>query len=338
MMGESHSSNHIATKSYIKGWADPEARNRVARVMLDDPLGQSELKHPRRVGARENFFGADPDLRKQTEERFNKFESKGIEALRQLEDSWPPTGDSRSAIAGLVGIHMVRNPAFIARATLLSEAEIERKMTAYRQTMTQEQIATMVTSFRSIQFKIDYMLSLVPKQASLLAGMHWTVIEFPVPLLATSDQPVSVVPILDNGESAEIEAFPRAGFLGTHEIRFPIDPRRALLMTWIEGFDTERAVPASDDIAAELNRTTIAQADREWFHHPARRTTRLKQDDLGDGFCRPVGQQLDPAYTADAARNSGRRRAAEKILKELVEGQVSNEIRWSQPVLAPDGY
>jgi hypothetical protein len=337
-MGEDYANNHIATKSYLKGWANPAARNRVARVMLDDPLSRSELKHPRRVGARENFFGADPEVRRQAEERFNKFESKGIEALRQLEHSWPPEGDYRSDIACLVGIHMVRNPAFITRATLLSEAEIERKMTAYRQTMTEEQIEIMLANFRTIAFKINYMLSLVLKQASLLAAMHWTVVEFPEQLLATSDQPVSVVPILEDGETAEIEVFPQTGFLGTHEIRFPINPRRALLMTWIEGFDTERAVRADDDIAAEMNRTTIAQADREWFHHPSRRATCLKKDDLADRFCRPVAQQLASDYTPEAARNSGRRRTAEKTLEEMIEGEVSNEIRWSRPVLAPDGY
>jgi hypothetical protein len=337
-MGEPYSNNHIATKSYLKGWADPEARNKLACVLLDDPLGLSEKKHPRRVGARENFFGANPDIRRRAEERFNKFESKGIEALRRLEDAWPPEGETRSDIAALVGVHMVRNPAFIARATLLSEAEAERKMPAYRKTMSGEQIGTMLTHFRSIEFKIDYMLSLVLKQASLLAGMHWTVIEFPDPLLATSDQPVSVVPILEDGETANIEVFPQTGFLGTQEIRFPIDPKRALLMTWIEGFDTERAVRASDDIAAEMNRTTIAQADREWFHHPARRPTRLKQADLADRFCRPISQQLASDYTPEAARNSGRRRTAEKTLEEMIEGEVSNEIRWSQPVLTPDGY
>jgi hypothetical protein len=337
-MGGHYSNNHIATKSYLKGWAAPETRNRVARVMLDDPLSRSELKHPKRVGARENFFGADPDVRRQTEERFSRFESKGIEALRRLEDSWPPEGDNRSDVACLVGIHIVLNPAFIARTTLLSDAEVQRKMTAYRETMTEEQIGVMLTNFQTIEFKIKYMLSLVLKQASLLAAMHWTVVEFTEPLLATSDQPVSVVPILEDGATAEVEAFPQTGFLGTHEIRFPIDPRRALLMTWIEGFDTERAVRASDDIAAEMNRTTIAQADREWFHHPSRRATRLKQNDLGDRFCRPVAQQLARGYTPEAARNSGRRRTAEKTLEEMIEGEVSNEIRWSRPVLAPDGY
>ena len=195
-------------------------------------------------------------------------------------------------------------------------------MTAYRQTMSEEQIGVLLADFRTIEFKIKHMLSMVMKQASLLAAMHWTVVEFPVPLLATSDQPVSVVPILEDGQTAKIEVFPQTGFLGWHEIRFPIDPRRALLMTWIEGFDTERAVQADDDIAAEMNRTTIAQADREWFHHPSRRAIRLKKDDLADRFCRPVAQQLDSRYTAEAARISGRRRTAEKTLKEMIEGEV----------------
>ena len=34
---------------------------------------------------------------------------------------------------------MVRNPAFIARTTLLSDAEVERKMAVYQKTMTEGQ-------------------------------------------------------------------------------------------------------------------------------------------------------------------------------------------------------
>ena len=165
--------------------------------------------------------------------------------------------------------------------------------------------------------------------------MHWALIEFPEPLLATSDQPVSVVPLLESGATVEVQAFPQTGFLETEEIRFPIDPHRALLMSWAVGFDTERALSASPDIAAELNRTTIAQADREWVHHPARRPTRLKADELGDRFCRPVANQLDRNYTTDYARNSPRRKQAGKLLNGMIDEEVTGEVRWSRVVLEP---
>lgn len=333
-MGE-YANNHIATASYLKGWADPKSRQ-VGRVLLEDPLGQSELKKPEKVGYRRNFFGDDAEVRREAERRFNSFESKGIEALKRLGSSWPPENQDRVDIGCLVGIHMVRNPAFLSTTAEMSEAEIDRKMASYRETMSEGQIAEMLAYLRSTAFKIEHMLDLVLKHASLLASMHWALIEFPEPLLATSDQPVSVVPLLEPGTTAGVQASPQTGFMETEEIRFPVDPWRALLMSWIVGFDTERALRAPYDISAELNRTTIAQADREWIHFPARRPTRLKPGDLGDQFCRPVVNQLDRHYTTGYARNSPRRTQATKLLNKMIEEEVTGEVRWSRVVLKPD--
>jgi Protein of unknown function (DUF4238) len=303
----SYANNHIATRSYLQGWSDGNS-GQLARVPVADPLGSSELKKPRKVGRRRRFFGDDPLVCKEAEERFNVFEDKGVFALKQLGESWPPDQEARIDIGCFVGVHMVRNPSFLEMTAALSEAQFSRKKDSYEQTMSAEQIDEMLAYFRSSRFQVEYLLDLVPKQASLLASTHWTLLEFPEPLLATSDQPVSVVPFLDDGTTVDVAAAPQTGFLDSEEIRFPISPHRALLLTWIEGFDKEAVVLAEDRVATELNRAVIAQADREWFHHPGRRATRLNPMDFGDRLCRPVAQLLDPQYGTPYARNSPRRR------------------------------
>jgi hypothetical protein len=60
---------------------------------------------------------------------------------------WPPDKEKRIDIGCLVGIHMVPNPAFVALTTAISEAEIDRKMASFRQTMTDEQISETVGHF-----------------------------------------------------------------------------------------------------------------------------------------------------------------------------------------------
>jgi hypothetical protein len=331
-----YANNHITTAAYLTGWADP-ASGQLARIRVSTGAGRppSELKKPRSVGARRRFFGPDPKVRRRAEQRFNFYEDKGIQALNRLGDSWPPRHDERIDIGCLVGVHMVRTPAFVAVTGARSRAEFERKLPSYRETMSAEQIDQLQTHFDSSTYQIDTMLDLVLKQASLLASMHWTMLEFADPLLASSDQPVSVVPLLVDGQTAPVEAAPASGFLACEEIRFPIDPWRCLLLTWIEGFDSERALHPSDGIASEINRATIAQADREWFHHPARRATVLKAGSFKDNLCGGVAHQLDPQYDTEYARTSPRRRHTNKLMEEMIDDDISNAVVWTRPVLAP---
>ena len=148
---------------------------------------------------------------------------------------------------------MVRTPAFVSTTIELCNAEIDRKTTEYREPMMVEQTKELL-HLRSEALRVEHMLDLVPKHTSLIDSMHRTLLEFPAPLLATSDQPVTVVPLLADGATARVEAMPRTGFLATEEIRFAIDPRRALLFTWVDGFELGQPVLADDDRAAEPNR------------------------------------------------------------------------------------
>jgi hypothetical protein len=182
----------------------------------------------------------------------------------------------------------------------------------------------------SEKFAVEHFLSLIPKTASLIASAHWTLIEFPDRLLATSDQPVAIVPILPDGTRAPVDAAPRGGILFAEEFRFPIDPKHALLFTWAEGRDTPVVPTGSDDLAADLNRAVVSQADREWFHHPQRRPTTLPLSGLRTGDCSPVARRLMPEYGPAAAVESLRRRAAAERLDLMIEKEITSEAHIAQ--------
>jgi Protein of unknown function (DUF4238) len=303
-----------------RGWT---ADGRLARVLLEGS-GESELKKPQRVGFRRRFF-TDRRIARHAEARLGVYESEGIRALERIRQSWPPDDQTRLDLAKLVAVHMARNPASIEATIRMSKRAIAENIEAYRHELSEKQVRELLSHLTSEAFRVDHILDLIPKHASLVASMHWTLLEFPEPLLATSDQPVTVMPILPEGTVARVTAMPSTGFLMTEEARFALDPWRALIFTWMNDIDSQRPVIAPDDFAAELNRAAIAQADREWFHHPDRRATRLKQDDLDVEVCGSLGCELLPEYTTNAALESPRRLHAGRLLQRMIDQQITSE-------------
>jgi hypothetical protein len=329
----SYANNHIASAGYLKGWVGDAGR--LARVGVGWP-SSSELKRPQKVGFRRRFF-ADPKIARAAEGRFGVFESEGIASLERLGRSWPPADQDRLDVAKLVAVHMVRNPAFVKATTSASSSAIVGNLGEYREQLTEDQTDELIAHLTGEAFRVEHMLDLIPKHASLIASMHWTLLQFPEPLLATSDQPVTVVPLLADGAVAEVSPLPPTGYLMTEEIRFALDPCRALVFTWVNDIDTPRPVLADDDLAADLNRGVIAQADREWFHHPSRRATRLKRNDLNVNACNSLGHSLFPEYSSSYAVESPRRLHVAKLLSKMIEEQTNNAFHVARVRRVPAG-
>jgi hypothetical protein len=296
-------------------------------------------RQPSTVGIRTDFY-ADPELAAKAEKTFNGYETRGLDALRRIESGWPLERGSgyldRLSVAGLVAVHMVRNPSFRHYLDRLRVANVERTI-AEGTLCGPEAEEKFIAESSSEKFAVEHFLSLIPKTASLIASAHWTLIEFPDRLLATSDQPVTIVPILPDGMRAPVDAAPRGGILFAEEFRFPIDPKHALLFTWAEGRDTPVVPTGSDDLAAELNRAVISQADREWFHHPQRRPTTLPLSGMPTGNCVPVARRLMTWYGPKAAAESLRRRAAAERLDLMIEKEITTEAYIAQVGVLPVG-
>jgi hypothetical protein len=314
-----YANNHVVTAGYTRGFTDGSGN--VLRVDLANPHKAPEPRRPETVGRRRYYF-EDPVIARTMERHLSRIESAGLEVLREIDALWPFDPDNRFdqrwKLARLVALHMVRTPDFhtrTARATTLSVAQRlpEYSLNAGQQ----EELLEFITSE---QFVVGHMMSMIRKNASLIASAHWTLIEFDDRLLASSDQPVTIVPILPKGATTRLEPQPPTGLLNCEEIRFPISPHRALLFTWLNDLDVPAPVRGDAEIAANLNRATIGQADQEWFYHPALRPTRLPSRGVFTiNECSAIGRNLLPDYDAEAASESPRREEARNCIERMTE-------------------
>lgn len=318
-----HVKIHIVTAGYLRRFTNAQGHLQTVRPI--DPIRQIDPRGPETVGYRSRYF-VDPQIAAAAEQRLSRYESAGLRSLRKIDTTWPLESDElfedRLHVACLVAIHMLRNEAFKQHTARLQSRNLAQKLPGYGFEEAREEV--FLREVTSEGFRVDHMLGMIPKMASVIASAHWSLIEFPAPLLATGDQPVTVVPLLADGVAATVQPNPDHGFLLTEEMRFPIDPRRALLFTWANEPDAPEPLRGNDDIAADLNRAVIAQADREWFYNPDRRPTRLPTSGLQTESCGPVGRELLARYDAAAAMESRRRQDAVECLDQMIENEVTD--------------
>ena len=112
------------------------------------------------------------------------------------------------------------------------------------------------------------------------------------------------------------EAVPSRGFLDTIEVRFPVDPRHALLMTWRGDEDT--SVCGSFAQACNMNASISRQADKEWFFKPGAVAHRLNPATLQRDVV-PISTELFPEYTSAAALRSRRRLETERVAAQIIQ-------------------
>jgi hypothetical protein len=317
--------NHVVSRCYLAQWAGDDGRIQAVAAHT----GQSEAKRPENAGFRTNFWGANPIVRRHAEEFVNRIESDAAPVLRRLPDVWPLVPGSRGwvGLTFLIAVHLWRNPSGKRRFLQLQQESLARRLPGYQAEWTATQVEAFIARVTSDGFRTDTMLGDLSKAASVLGSMHWTLVEFEDRLLATSDQPLTVVPLLAPGESAPVAAHPETPLLHCEEIRIALGPRHALIFTWQDEPSSGRIGAGTDEIASQLNRAAIAQADRHWFHHPARRPTTLTPLDMGSKACAPVGRALIPDYGWHAARSSRRRAETAVLLEHMIEDDPAGEIR-----------
>jgi hypothetical protein len=312
--------NHIITAGLLRRFADSRG--------LVQPVPRAGLvtttlkpRRPENTGYRQRFF-QDRVIAAATERTLSQYESKGLAALRTLQAKWPLEDDARIAdrldIACLVAIHILRTPAFRHHVDEIQN----RALPDYQ--LSDGAMEPFLQEATSEGFRVSLMLGMIPKLASLIASAHWSLIEFDDRLLATSDQPVSIVPVLPEGMSAPVSAVSAGGFLLAEEYRFPIDPYHALLFTWANEPDAPTLLRGDHDIAANLNRAVISGSDREWFHNPERRPTMLSLDAVPTSACFPIGRLLLPDYDMTAVLESQRRIHASACIEEMIENEVTD--------------
>jgi hypothetical protein len=160
-------------------------------------------------------------------------------------------------LAELVGYQLVRGPRWMA----WHDRHVENRLAEFRQLLdlSEEQYQAAQQQLTSDTYRLTKMLDLGIRLSSIVGSMHWSLIDFATPVLATSDHPVDVWPV--GATTRRPQGSPNDGVLNSLEIRVPLTPTKALLMTWL--VQPDEATPrlrGARHHASHLNAFTVANA------------------------------------------------------------------------------
>jgi hypothetical protein len=288
-----------ATDGKIATWLMPERAQ-----LADQPVEN--------VGTRRRFYARE---RPGTGERINDVEwslGRGEDAatplLRAFAERWPLTVDEKTQLAELFAYQVLRGP----RAKASYEQATRDFLADWDAQRDSEPAPDLDTFLLSNSYRLTRMFATALTVTSVLASMHWTLVEFARPLIATCDEPVVGWP---GGDSQPPRSFDlrSSGILRCIEIRLPLSTRHAVLMTWADFADDDHVrVAGLRDHASNFNAFTEAAADRQWFHAPGPPPPRAS------GRLLPLSTQLVPGYTPQAAEHSRRRQRTSQIVNEKI--------------------
>lgn len=277
------------------------------------------------VAWRPGWWGPDGELATAAEAVFTRSENGAAPILRAFVRRWPLSRDDRAVMSQFMAIHALRTPAWRDYYYGISGEAVREEL--QRRPWNPNVAKRAAVEFLSDRLRVETLLKQIPRMASLFMSMHWSLVSFDEPLIASCDQPVICVPRLEPWQRLPIQAMPQTGLLETAEVRFPIDPWHLLLLSWSPQPDLEDPVRGEFRHAADVNRSTRGQADRDWFHRPEARPPLLAPLVL-DVSCQPISYDLVPGYAQAVARDSRRRAEADEIIKELIEDQTTDRMRF----------
>jgi hypothetical protein len=241
--------------------------------------------------------------------------------LRQISGRWPLSLEEKAMLAEFVATQVLRGPrwrnwhaAFTADyfTGVRASGEFEGKQP--EGTTIEEALNETERQLSSDTATLAKMLELSRKGTQIIGSMHWTLLQFERSWLATSDHPIVLWPLdIASRQPKKSNDFLKGGLLNTLEARFPISPRHALLMTWLDLPDGEaQTVNCTKEIAANLNAFTVAEAEHQWFHVPRIAAPRAS------GQLLPVAPALLRSYSAKVARESVRRNETARLIQPRI--------------------
>jgi Protein of unknown function (DUF4238) len=284
---------------------------------------RSRLVSVRDAGVRTAFYRREhPDGTPidDIEWSLSELERKTLPVLPCVADSWPLAQDDKSKLAFLFGYQLVRGPRWRAwfderTRTFVEESVRDQPKVPGGGLETEDEIDQFEQQLRGSTRRTIRMVSLGTKVSGVLGSMHWTLLKFASPVLATCDHPVVSWP-LDRFSQRPRQTSYDVGLFEMLEFRVPISPRLAILLTWRDGPDPSIPVTGNRDIAANLNAFTVAHAERQWFHSPER------VPPIGSGQLLPLSRTLLHGYGPDETRDSQRR----KLIQDSIQRRQGEDL------------
>lgn len=316
-------SAHIVPRMFQRPWA---VDDQVA-VHVDGKSG-CVLMSTRKAGTRARYYrrvrpnGESSD---DIEASLSVMEDVAREPLGDLIDGKPFTTHRKGTVAQLLGLQILRGPAFfeqrkeliVPTLQALEAKDFKPSGLALVGGDVEKARQQVIDAYLDPTARFMTMLTTSMKMATVLGHMRWHVVHFDGPLLAYSDHPVVLWPM-----SLAIAApFKRQGLapMTTLEIRVPIAPNVAIVMNWIDRTD-ESLCSLPPSAAGELNAFTVAQADRQWMHQPG------SEPDVPRGVFSPISRAIDPTYDRATMLGSMRRATAERFLERVKNRQHVRDV------------
>jgi hypothetical protein len=315
--------SHITPEGYLKAWAVGES---LAMRLVDDP-GRAVRVAPKDAGVRRGFTRErqpDGSYVNRLDPAFGELESIALPLLSTLDDRWPVTGIERGRISELIAIQVLRSPAwraFHAQAVPNARASVRPHHPHAEQRHLEAAEALLLTDTE----RHGRLLWQSPILATIIANMHWTLLQSERPRLVTSDHPVVAI-ALDEPATRKPRAIPVGGLINTLEFRFAVRPDLLLVMSWLDAGEDGQPRRLATHLIRNHNSLVIAQAEHQWFHHPSVAPA------YSSAAWHPISADLHPGYGANAARGSQRRAEVERLIAHPIEsGTLAEKIpimRW----------
>ena len=233
--------HHRVPQWHLRRFADETKRTLVAR-----PDGSRRLLAVKRASVVRDYYAfvdARGEFDQGFEVAFGQVETVAARIAREmLADAFPPRDADRLEFAGFLALQIVRGEMFrVAWERLVATAR--------------------AVPLRN--FTMHAMVRDLPQLANVLLRMRWRLWRFREPCLFTGDQPVAY---WRHGDSPRF--FDGIGPLTAEQVRFVLDPRHVLVLTWEGGTDDERVVERGARVAAAVNRFTGRWCEHELYCHP----------------------------------------------------------------------
>ncbi len=317
--------SHIVPAMYLRRWAD---ENDCLEMLLVEH-GSTKRVPVKEAGVRGGgFYKRERPSGERSDDietvSLHRIENATAPILRGLEDQWPLDGNQKATVAMFVAAQLVRGPRWFEWHKRFAVDNLGRfreegrfKPRPGTQATEEEIHRAALEHVQGSTERLMTMLRLTSRIASAFGSMHWSLIRFSSPALATSDHPVVVWPPADRGRSAEPASPGEIGIGNLFEVRLPTSPSTAVLMTWRDVPDDSSPLRGRTHHAENLNAFTIAEAEKAWFFGSGARRPRCRS-----GNWMPVAPELVSGYSIHEAAFSQRRR---DILTDL-QGRIGEEI------------
>lgn len=315
---------HIVPRCYLRNFAiDGAISLNVDGKFLKKPISIDSAAIRKRFYRR---FRPDETPIYDIEWSLSQVEGAIAPILQSVKDNWPLSSlEEKAALAEFFAFKFVRGP----RWKEWREQQARETSDKYRRNPepvlyrgiwippTQKQINEQEDQLLSETQWLTEMMIIANRMISTFGSMRWLVIEFDEPLLAISDHPVVAWP-LSAGYRQPSPTPAGLGAMNFLEVRAPISPTLALLMTWQDLSDGAEFVEGSEAIATNINAFTIANADRQWMHMPGSTAP------IAEGYLDPISPQLIPGYGPVEVEASKTRQEVLHLLEQKI-GQDIHE-------------